>query len=74
MELGSSICAVMGTFMLILGGCFIRDSIRRCFIKNAANQRPTEADLIELGVGVYFSRCSHFSVPGIVIIFSFKFS
>lgn len=65
LELGSCVRAAMGTSLLILSGCFVRDSIRRCFTENAADQRPPEANLIELGGGVYISRCSHFSVPGI---------
>lgn len=66
-ELGSCVRAALGTSLLILSGCFVRNSVRRCSAENAADQRPAEADLAALGGGVYVSCCSHFSVPGIIV-------
>lgn len=63
-ELGTCICAILGTPVLIFGGCFIRDSVCRHLIKNTANQCSSEADLSKLCVSVHISRCSHSSVPG----------
>lgn len=65
MELGGCVRAIVGTSLLILSGCFICDSIRRCFTENTTDQCSSEADFLALGSGVYISRCSHFSIPGI---------